>query len=48
MVMSTPPEWASGLPIEIEVFAAERYSKDPPAGSTVVKARNGQLLESAR
>lgn len=43
-IMTTPPAWAPGLPIEVEGFCAERYYKVPPAGTQVVKARNGEIL----
>jgi DNA polymerase len=43
-VMSTPPGWAAGFPIEVKGFVAERYAKDPPPGAHVVKARNGAIV----
>src|SRR5262249_45743118 len=44
-IMSTPPAWAAGFPLEVEGFVAGRYVKKPPQGAPVVKARNGQLLQ---
>jgi len=44
-VMSTPPNWASGFPVEVEGFIAERYGKSPPKGGVVLKGRNGLVLE---
>src|SRR5262249_33296521 len=43
-IMSTPPGWAEGFPVEVEGFAAERYFKTAPAGAPEVKARNGVVL----
>jgi DNA polymerase len=43
-IMSVPPVWASGFPIEVEGFAAERYVKSAPQGAPVIKARNGRCL----
>lgn len=43
-IMSMPPAWATGFPIEVEGFGAERYLKGAPRGAPVVKARNGQIL----
>jgi len=31
-IMTTPPEWAAGLPVAVEGFAAPRYLKGPPEG----------------
>jgi DNA polymerase len=45
LVMSTPPAWATGFPIEVEGFVAERYAKDPPKGAPAVKARNGAIVD---
>jgi hypothetical protein len=47
-IMSTPPAWAAGFPIEVEGFYAERYYKSPPAGSRSIRARNGEILPSER
>ena len=44
LVMSTPPAWATGFPVEVEGFVAQRYAKDPPPGAPVVKARNGAIV----
>lgn len=44
LIMSTPPAWAAGFPIEVEGFYAERYYKSPPAGSRSVRARQGLIL----
>ncbi len=43
-IMSTPPAWAEGFPIEVEAFAAERYLKNPPTGAPQVKARGGRIV----
>lgn len=43
-IMSTPPAWALGFPIEVEGFNSARYFKIPPADATCLKARNGQIL----
>jgi DNA polymerase len=43
-IMSTPPAWAEGFPIEVEGYCTERYLKSPPAGSLHGRARNGRLL----
>ena len=43
-IMSTPPAWASGFPIEVEGFCAERYFKTPPNGTLSVRARQGVIL----
>ena len=43
-VMSTPPAWATGFPLQVEGFAAQRYSKSGPAGAPQAKARDGRLL----
>jgi DNA polymerase bacteriophage-type len=43
-IMSTPPAWAEGLPLEVRGFASERYTKHPPRGATVLKARNGKIV----
>lgn len=45
VVMSTPPCWAEGFPIEVEGFVAERYFKSPPPGALAVKTRNGGIIE---
>jgi DNA polymerase len=42
-IMSRPPAWAAGFPIEVEAFAAERYFKGPIPGFQIAKARNGQV-----
>jgi DNA polymerase len=44
LIMSTPPAWAAGFPIEVEGFYAERYYKSPPAGSRSIRARQGLIL----
>jgi DNA polymerase len=44
VIMSTPPAWAEGFPVEVEGFVSDRYLKSAPEGAAVVKARNGQLL----
>jgi DNA polymerase len=43
-LMSTPPAWAEGFPLEVEGFVAERYLKSPPEGAVVLRARGGRLL----
>ena len=43
-IMSAPPSWAAGFPIQVEGFCTPRYVKSPPAGVTARKARNGQVL----
>ncbi len=43
-IMSTPPAWAKGFPIEVEGYWAERYVKLPPAGQFSLRARQGQVL----
>ncbi len=43
-IMSTPPNWATGFPIEVEGFWAHRYFKAPPAGHQSHKALLGRLL----
>ena len=40
-IMSTPPSWAAGFPVEVEGFVASRYLKSPPAGSPTATYRNG-------
>jgi hypothetical protein len=44
IIMSTPPAWAAGFPIEVEGFVAKRYVKAPPRGGRVLRARDGLLL----
>ena len=44
-IMSTPPSWAAGFPIEVEGYCTERYLKSPPVGSLHGRARNGRLLD---
>jgi DNA polymerase len=44
VIMSTPPAWAQGFPVEVEVFTAERYLKGAPQGVSVVRARNGEII----
>jgi DNA polymerase bacteriophage-type len=43
-ILSTPPPWAAGFPIEVEGFASERYLKGPPPGTAKVRARDGRIL----
>jgi DNA polymerase len=43
-IMSMPPCWANGFPIEVEGFTAGRYFKTPPNDSTVLRARQGEIL----
>jgi DNA polymerase len=44
LIMSRPPGWATGFPVEVEAYAAERYFKGAPNGAPVAKARDGQIL----
>jgi DNA polymerase len=44
-IMSTPPPWADGFPLEVEGFCSTRYTKHPPQGAVVLKARNGVILD---
>jgi DNA polymerase len=44
-IMSTPPSWAAGFPIEVEGFLSDRYFKGPPSGVKPLRARNGAILE---
>ncbi|MBL8797632.1 MAG: hypothetical protein JNM56_27275 [Planctomycetia bacterium] len=44
-IMSMPPAWVAGFPVEVEGFAAQRYGKSSPPGAIQVKSRNGQLLQ---
>jgi len=43
-LMSSPPSWAEGLPVEVEGHAGERYLKSAPAGAMTVKARGGEVV----
>jgi DNA polymerase len=43
-IMSAPPTWAKGFPIEVEGFVAHRYCKTPPPESLVRRARLGKVL----
>jgi hypothetical protein len=47
-IMSRPPAWAEGFPIEVEGFTTFRYLKGPPPGSLTAKARDGVVIEEAR
>jgi DNA polymerase len=42
-ILSTPPAWAAGFPVEVEGFVSERYLKGPAKGVPKLKARNGQV-----
>jgi DNA polymerase len=44
MIMSAPPAWADGFPVEVEGYISTRYTKQPVPASSVRKARNGQVL----
>ncbi len=44
-IMSTPPAWAVGFPLEVEGFCSTRYTKHPPQGAVVLRARNGVILD---
>jgi len=43
-IMSTPPNWATGFPIDVEGFVAPRYFKSPVDGAQTVTFRNGQFV----
>jgi DNA polymerase len=43
-LMSAPPTWAAGIPLQVEGFAAERYYKAAPPGSPTVLARDGRVV----
>lgn len=43
-IMSRAPEWAAGLPIEVEGFASERYYDSPVRGAVVVRGRDGRVI----
>ncbi len=43
-IMSTPPNWATGFPIEVEGFIASRYVKSPSAGRDVMRGRQGVVV----
>lgn len=47
IIMSTPPTWAAGLPLEVECIASERYTKIAPKGSPIIRARNGIILQGS-
>jgi hypothetical protein len=40
-VVSAPPVWAGGFPIQVEAYGSFRYLKSPPPGAAAVAARNG-------
>jgi DNA polymerase len=42
-IMSRPPAWATGFPVEVEAFTAERYFKGPVPGSRLARARDGHV-----
>jgi DNA polymerase len=42
-IMSRPPAWAAGFPVEVEAYTAERYFKGPVPGSRLARARDGQV-----
>lgn len=44
VIMSTPPAWAAGFPIEVVGFSAERYFKSPPKGTKSLLARQGAIV----
>jgi DNA polymerase len=44
-IMSTPPSWATGFPIEVEGFLSDRYFKGAPSGEKPLRARNREILE---
>jgi DNA modification methylase len=44
-IMSTPPAWAEGFPVEVEGFVSERYVKTPPPGAAAARARDGAVLD---
>ncbi len=43
-MMSHPPEWAAGFPIEVKGFACKRFVKEAFKGSLEVEARGGKVL----
>jgi DNA polymerase len=43
-IMSAPPKWAEGFPIEVEGYVSTRYAKKPIPASPERKARNGKVL----
>jgi DNA polymerase len=47
-IMSKPPAWAEGFPIEVEGYTSFRYVKSPLPGALIVKARNGVVIEEIR
>jgi hypothetical protein len=44
-IMSTPPEWARGFPVEVEGYISTRYAKAPIPKSPTFKARNGRVQD---
>ena len=42
-VMSTPPAWACGFPIEVTGFVAARYFKSPQGTTPLISAMNGSI-----
>lgn len=44
VIMSTPPEWAQGFPIQVEGYVADLYRKSPAPGASHCTARNGVVL----
>ncbi|MGD9649030.1 MAG: DNA polymerase, partial [Pirellulales bacterium] len=43
-LMTTPPAWADGFPLEAEGFVTNRYWKSPAPGAAVATARQGRVL----
>lgn len=41
ILMSHPPKWADGFPIEVEGYLSKRYLKTAPEGTYKVQAING-------
>lgn len=44
-IMSTPPAWADGWPIDVEGHATRRFLKKPPADALTIEAKNGAVRE---
>jgi DNA polymerase len=48
ILMSTPPQWATGFPVKVEGFTTPRYGKSPWRRALVVEAVNGQIIREKR
>jgi hypothetical protein len=42
-IMTTPPEWAGGVPIAVEGYLSSRYAKNPLPPSKIFKASDGAI-----